>query len=215
MVLPDSYDADENREDSPGTSYKASTYVPLDSWIYPAFDRLAALGYLPTSSAIIRPWTRLECARLLAEAHDQIEQMDDTTEPLFAALDVEFVHETRVIDGTSRNTEGQVESAYDRFTGIAGTPLRDGYHFGQTLVNDYGAADDGEGANSITGVAGRAAAGPVSIYLSGEYQYASAIPAYNPQAQQAIAAADGLPFGWNLINGTASRVRPIEAYASR
>lgn len=213
IALPDAYDADENREDSPGTGYQASTYVPLDSWIYAALDRLAALGYLPTSTAIIRPWTRLECARLLAEAHDNLEEMDDTTEPLFAALDLEFVHETRVIDGATRNTEDQVESAYDRFTGIAGTPLRDGYHFGQTLVDDYG-RPYGEGANSITGVAGRAEAGPVSIYLRGEYQYASALPAYSPQAQQAIAAADGLPFGWNLINGTASRVRPIEAYAS-
>jgi Capsule assembly protein Wzi len=216
-ALPDSYDPDGDREESAGTGYQASTYVPLDSWIYAALDRLAALGYLPTSTAIIRPWTRLECARLLAEAHDQIkdqiEEMDDTTEPLFAALDLEFAHETRVIDGARRNTGDQVESAYDRLTGIAGTPLRDGYHFGETLVNDYG-RPYGEGANSITGVAGRAEAGPVSIYLRGEYQYASALPAYNPAAQQAIAAADGLPFGWNLIAGTASRVRPIEVYGS-
>ena len=28
------------------TSAAGSVYVPLDSWIYPAFDRLVALGYI-------------------------------------------------------------------------------------------------------------------------------------------------------------------------
>jgi hypothetical protein len=40
-----------------------SPYVPLDSWVYPAFDRLAAMGYLDSDIIGMRPWTRLECAR--------------------------------------------------------------------------------------------------------------------------------------------------------
>ena len=204
---------EEDRERSSGTGYKASNYAPLDSWIYPVFDRLAAMGYLPTSTATVRPWTRLECARLLAEAHDSIDEVDETTGPLLAALDLEFVHETSVIDGTSRNTGAQVESAYDRFTGISGTPLRDGFHFGQTLVDDYG-RPYGKGANSITGTSGRAEVGPLAFYIRGEYQYASAMPAYSAEAQQTIAAYDGLPFGWNMRFGTTSRIRPIEAYAA-
>ena len=59
-----------------------------------------------------------------------------------------------------------------------------------------------------------AEAGPLAFYVRGEYQYASAIPAYNVAAQQAIAASDGLPYGWNLRFGTTSRVRPVEAYAA-
>jgi hypothetical protein len=30
-----------------------SAYVPLDLWVYPAFDRLAALGYLPSGFAAV------------------------------------------------------------------------------------------------------------------------------------------------------------------
>jgi Capsule assembly protein Wzi len=210
--LPHIYDYDGQREESAGTRFQASSYVPLDSWVYPVFDRLAAMGDLPTSTAMVRPWTRLECARLLAEAHDNIDDVDDTNGPLLAALDSEFVHEMSVIDG-GENTGAQVESAYTRVTGIAGTPLRDSFHFGQTLVDDYG-RPYGQGANGITGVSGHAEAGPLAFYIQGEYQYASAMPGYNEAAQQAIAASDGLPFGWNLRFGTTSRIRPIEAYAS-
>jgi Capsule assembly protein Wzi len=212
VLLPHIYDPDGQREESARTGFKASSYVPLDSWIYPVFDRLAAMGYLPTSTAIIRPWSRLECARLLAEAHDSIDDVDDINGPLFAALDTEFVHEMNVIDG-AKNTGAQAESAYARITGIAGTPLRDSFHFGQTLVDDYG-RPYGQGVNAITGVSGRAEAGPLAFYIRGEYQYAAAMPAYSEAAQQAIAASDGLPFGWNLRFGTTSRVRPIEVYAS-
>src|SRR5579864_3234175 len=48
------------------TRTMGSSYVPLDSWVYSALERLAALGYIHSESLSIRPWTRLECARLLA-----------------------------------------------------------------------------------------------------------------------------------------------------
>jgi hypothetical protein len=203
----------EDRAQSLRTRFLASSYVPLDSWIYDAFDRLAALGYIQTSSATIRPWTRLESARLLAEAHGNAEeeQFDDSPKPLLAALDMEFAHETSVMNGTT-NTGAQVESAYDRFTGIAGTALRDSFHFAQTLTDDFG-RPYGQGANDITGVSTRAEVGFLSFYLRGEYQYAAAMPTYNATAQAAIAAYDGLPFGWNLRFGTTGRIRLLEGYA--
>ena len=40
-----------------------SPFVPLDSWIYPALDRLAGLGLIDTGFAGMRPWTRRECSR--------------------------------------------------------------------------------------------------------------------------------------------------------
>src|SRR5215813_10410127 len=43
------------------TESVASPYVPLDSWIYPAFDRLAALGVAPSAMEGMKPWTRREC----------------------------------------------------------------------------------------------------------------------------------------------------------
>ena len=44
----------------------------------------------------------------------------------------------------------QVNSVYTRMTGISGTPVRDSYHFGQTLINDYG-RPYWTGFNDITG----------------------------------------------------------------
>lgn len=200
------------RETSSGTGYKASSYVPLDSWVYASFDRLAALGHMPTSSATIRPWTRLECARLVAEVHENIDQLDETTGPLLAALDTEFAHESQVIDG-DRNAGSQLDTVYGRFTEIAGTPLRDGFHFGQTLADDNG-RPYAQGGNAIVGASVRAEAGPLAFYLGGEYEYAGGTAAYSPAAQQAISAEDYLPFGWNLRLGTTSRPRPVEAYAA-
>ncbi|HEY4010935.1 MAG TPA: hypothetical protein VGM11_12345 [Acidobacteriaceae bacterium] len=43
----------------------ASSYLPLESWIYPAFDLLIANGYLQSAFSDLRPSTRLDCARLL------------------------------------------------------------------------------------------------------------------------------------------------------
>src|SRR6266404_2180506 len=53
-----------------------SPSVPLDSWVYAAFDRLAALGYAPSAFANLRPWTRMECARIIAAADDDL-RIDD------------------------------------------------------------------------------------------------------------------------------------------
>jgi hypothetical protein len=49
-----------------------SPYVELDSWIYPAIERLAALGYIHTQFLGMRPWTRLECALSVQEAGEEI-----------------------------------------------------------------------------------------------------------------------------------------------
>ena len=205
-------DADQKADSS--TRLKASTNIPLDSWIYPVFDRLAALGYMPDSTAMIRPWTRLEGARLVAEAHEHYFEMDDVGESLLASLDEEFIRETQVIAG-AKNDEAGVESVYARYTGIDGTALRDGYHFSQTLVNDFG-RPYGQGTNGISGIAAREDAGPFALYFRGEYQYASALPLqmYTPTVQQALVYADVLPFGWNLRFGDTSRLRPVEAYAT-
>src|SRR5205085_7301394 len=37
----------------------SSTYIELDSWIFPAVERLAALGVIDSTFAGIRPWTRM------------------------------------------------------------------------------------------------------------------------------------------------------------
>src|ERR1700674_1801953 len=54
---------------------QGSPYVPLDSWIYPALDRLAAMGLINSAFAGMKPWTRNECVRLLQEAGDRLEEI--------------------------------------------------------------------------------------------------------------------------------------------
>src|SRR5271167_3954791 len=79
-----------------------STYVPLDSWIYPAMERLAALGYVQTDFLGQRPWTRMECARLLNEADDRAAENSGTeASVLYTSLRAEFALELRRDDGAS------------------------------------------------------------------------------------------------------------------
>src|SRR5215469_8524966 len=61
--------------DHPGSSSLGSPYVPLDSWVYPAFDRLSALGIIHGGFAGMRPWTRLQCAELLEDASARLEDL--------------------------------------------------------------------------------------------------------------------------------------------
>jgi membrane-associated phospholipid phosphatase len=157
-----------------------SPYVPLDSWIYPALERLEAWGYVPEGFLGQRPWTRMECARLISDASDRI--TDDANSPAAAAhilqdLNDEFATELNLLGGgTNRNA--RVESVYTRVMGISGQPLSDGasYDFGQTIVNDYGRPYE-EGANVIAGGSGWATAGPLVGYARVEYQYAPSAPA--------------------------------------
>lgn len=207
----DNFDAD-SVEESEITANESSTYVPVDSWVYAAFDRLAAMGLIPTSSATIRPWARLECARLLAEAHTNIEHPDETTLLVLSALDIEFALESSAMGGAKTTLAG-VDNVYARDTVLAGTPLRDSFHFAQSLSDDFG-RPYGKGENAVSGISVRAHKGMFSLYARGEYQYASTLPAYNSSAQQVIANYDGLPFGWNLRLGNTNRLRPIEAYVS-
>jgi Capsule assembly protein Wzi len=169
----------------------ASTYVPIESWVYPAFDRLAAEGYVPSAIVSLRPWTRLGCARLVKEAEKLV--ADDPKAPADAAtllrsLSEEFAAELPRIAG-AQNLEFRLESVDQRSTTIIGRPLTDGYHFAETIVDDYGRSF-GEGENSYSGLSFHAAAGPFAAYARAEIQRVPSAPAPGATAQQVIAAAD-------------------------
>lgn len=174
-----------------------SPYVPLDSWIYPALERLAALGYIKTAYLGSRPWTRLECARMLDEAQQNISDEDDQSSEaarVYRELAKEFSTENRRLDGAA-NVGATLDSVYARSTNISGAPLRDGYHFGQTIINDYG-RPYGEGINSVDGFTSHAEAGPLSVSVQGEYQHAPAVASDPLGVLQATAAVDStLPLG--------------------
>lgn len=202
----------ENPDKARSPRSMGSPYVPLESWVYPALQRLAALGYVQTAYLGIRPWTRMECSRLLEEAGEAMRHRGGDAEgeagEIYSALEAEFGDERARRNGAA-NQAMRLDSIYTRFTGISGTPLRDGYHFAQTLVNDYG-RPYGEGLNQVTGISGSAVAGMFSFSIRGEYQHAPATASDPPSVLQAIAAEDGvvtaIPDGSSTIN----RFRLIE-----
>jgi membrane-associated phospholipid phosphatase len=194
-------------------SFMGSPYVPLDSWIYPALERLAALGYVKTQSLGIRPWTRLECARLLGEASELRPDVGAPVEvqQLFDALSEEFAHDSELMGGES-NRSAQVESVYSRFLGISGKPLTDNYHFGQTLLNDYGRPYE-QGFNAVAGASGWTTAGPFVVYVRGEYQSAPSAPSPSPAALGVISTVDALPPNPPALPVAAlSRFQLLDAY---
>ena len=169
----------------------SSPDVPPDSWVYPLFVRLQALGYIHSGYLGMRPWSRMECARLLEEANATMRYdgvAGDEGQKIYAALSEEFVNETARLNGAA-NVGVSLDSVYTRVTNISGTPLRDSYHFGQTIVDDFG-RPYGQGFNAITGASAHAVVGPFSFYVRGEYQHSPASPAYPLAAQQAVANAD-------------------------
>lgn len=98
----DPYDATaEPIGPEPLAGHVGSPLVPLDSWVYAAFDRLAALGYAPSAYANLRPWTRMECARIIAAARADLYIDEMTAESpgqleayqIYVALKAEFANE--------------------------------------------------------------------------------------------------------------------------
>jgi hypothetical protein len=196
--------------------HMGSSYVPVDSWVYPVFDRLIALGYIDDRVISLRPWSRLECSRILGEVHRRLEDgpnsADDDVMPLIGNLDAEFALETRLRTGETPNLNAELESVYSRYTYISGPPLRDSFHFAQTISDDFG-RPYGEGSNNITGVSTYAAAGPFTIYVRGEYQYGSSSQEYNAAQAKFISDFDQLPLNSVPTFSRTSHFRTVEAYA--
>jgi membrane-associated phospholipid phosphatase len=172
----------------------ASVHVPLDSWIYPAMERLIGGAYIDSAFLGLRPWTRMACAHMLIEMNAKVEYHTDVPGEIWKlkeALDEEFAPEIAAWDG--HPTESiSLDSVYTRVMDIAGTPLNDSYHFGQTLINDYG-RPYWQGVNNVTGFSASANDGRFAFYVDGEYQYAPTIPAYPLSVRQVIANVDENP----------------------
>jgi membrane-associated phospholipid phosphatase len=176
------------------TDNLGSPYVPLDSWIYPAMERLIAMGYISSADLGLRPWTRMECARLVEEEalkRLQNEEGKSTAEKVYETLKEEFHDEIARMDGAT-NLDINLDSVYTRATEISGTPLHDSLSFGQTIVNDYG-RPYGQGFNNISGLSGSAVAGPLSFYVRAEYQHAAPLPGLSAAAAATLGAVQVSP----------------------
>jgi len=177
----------EKQEGERDSGNLGSPYVPLDSWVYPAMERLAGLGLLNDEFMGMRPWTRSECARLLGDTDDLVSRgTNENAEAseLIEALQREFRSE---IEGAGSDGSGafRLESAYSRTEHISGMPLTDGYNFAQTQFNDFG-RPYGEGWSTVNGFSAYGTWGRWVMYVRGEEQSAPSIPALPLAARQAI-----------------------------
>lgn len=170
---------------------QSSVYVPMDNWVYPALDRLHALGYIDTAYFGLRPWTRASIAHMLELTADRIESdvTDDEARAIYLALVREFKPDINRGAGEAP-PKVELESVYTQFRGIAGTPLRDSFHLGQTIVNDYGRPYE-SGFNNYNGFSVRAMGGRFSFYFRGEFQRAPSAGGYSLALAQELSTIDG------------------------
>ncbi len=203
---------EEEGEQQHDTRNMGSPFVPLDSWVYPALEKLAALGYVSTAMEGLRPWTRIECARLTEEAADAIIESGNPSRivsELKLRLDQEFSYEMTLLAG-SRNLTANVESVYTRAVSISGPPLTD-FHFGQTISYDFGRPYE-RGMNGQAGGSWSAAAGPVAIYVRAEYQHAPSAPALSDAVRSVIAHRDEIPKPPGIPVAGVDRPRLLDSY---
>jgi hypothetical protein len=169
---------------------QGSPYVPLDSWIYPALDRLIGMGMIDSGFSGVRPWTRSECVRMLSEASDRLDGGPAEAERIYRLLETEFKEDFEGASG-AEPYRARLESVYTRVTKISGNPLTNGYYFGQTLINDFGRPYE-EGFNSVTGFSAWTTAGRWVGYVRGEYQQSPSAPA--PPVSARFAISQTYPF---------------------
>jgi capsule assembly protein Wzi len=169
----------------------------MDSWMYPAVDRLHALGYVDTAFLGLRPWTRMSIEHMLQESSDVMNDhpQDQAALEIFLALRKELSPEEVSLSGQAAPS-AQLESVYSNFRGITATPLRDSYHLGQTIVNDYGRPYQ-QGFNNYTGFSSHAQGGRFSLYVRGEFQHAPAAPGYSLALAQTLSGIDFIPYDTN------------------
>jgi Capsule assembly protein Wzi len=208
---------DANLPGLPGQTHNprnmGSTYVPLDSWIYPALDRLAALGYAENGFEGMRPWTRMACARMIDRSKDALRvlyPLSDDAPELLNRLEEEFSFELGLREG-QRNLNASVDSAYARVVSISGPALTDSYHFGQTVSYDFGRPFE-RGTNGQAGGAFRAEAGPLAFYVRAEYQHSPSAPAPSDAVLNVIALRDVVPLPPDVGIGGINRPRVLDAY---
>ncbi len=196
-------------ESAPGSA--GSAYVPIDSWIYAALDRLAALGLIGSQASGLRPWTRLECRRQAAEAQAAL-NANPRLAPVLAREAAE-VAETlrRELDEARPGPRIVLESFYLNNTLLAGPVLNDSFHFGQTLRNDFG-RPFARGWTAQAGFTTRAESGRFFAYTRAEVQHAPATPEQPPSIRELVSTLDGIPVQNPKPSTGTGRFRAVEAY---
>ena len=213
-------------------STQGSPYIPVDSWVYPAVLRLYSMGYVDHVYLGMRPWTRASLSHVLEDIDAQIEDANnygdstaDEAQNIYSAL-IHFLHYDAGMQCLTDQGSSHIESVYSVARGISGTPLRDSFHLGSTIINDYGRPYE-NGISNYTGASGYATAGRFTLYVRGEFQGAPSATGYSQGLAQELStiddttflnAATGLPYNQATIPlgpiATTTAGRFIEAYVS-
>jgi len=183
--------ADETQTSPPidRTRLGSSVYIPVDSWIYPEVLRLYSLGYGNTLFLSVRPWTRLSLLHALDEAAPAIrEGSNEEAKKILIAVQDELSPEVSQRTD-SKGTLYGIDSVYTRALGISDTSLRDSFHLGQTIVNDFGRPYQG-GFNLVTGASGLVEHGHFSLYVRGEYQHSPSAMGYSEDLANELSQLD-------------------------
>jgi hypothetical protein len=170
-----------------------SPYIPVDSWVYPAVWRLYSLGFIDTVYLGMRPYTRSSVDHMLEEAGARVEDADpgpatDEAQGIYESLTHELHDDVQGPCGAHKG-KTRVESVYSVERAMSGTPLRDSFHLGSTIINDYGRPYQ-SGFNDFSGASGYASMGRFLIYARGEFQAAPSGAGYSTALAQALANVD-------------------------
>jgi len=188
-----------------------SPYVPIDSWVYDALDRLGALGMIPSQISGLRPWTRAECRRQARKADAQSLMAKGRSAGVQAeASRLVTALENELDPAKDAGSAVIVDSIYVRSGAIAGPPLNDSLHFGQTWKDDSG-RPFGRGFNSYAGFTAHAETGRFFASVRAEYQHAPGGPADPLPVRQEIASLDANPLPPAEAQSATNRFRAVEA----
>jgi hypothetical protein len=173
----------------------ASSYVPMDDWVYPVLDRMIARGEIDIVGSGIRPWTRMQIASLL-------KRCQRCESPEHDALRKEFGDELN-------GNRFRLDSVYARSEQIVGTPLNNSFDYGQTVVNDFGRPNR-KGQNLVAGLHAYSESRWITSAIGMEYQQSGAD---SVDARQLIASLDGAAVGARWSVASIKRFRMLEGYA--
>ena len=165
-------------------------------------------------------------ARRIDDADADGDPTADAAQEIYDAVSYELRPDAEGPCGVHQG-DTRIESVYSVARAISGTPLRDSFHLGSTIVNDYGRPYE-NGFNNYSGASGYATAGRFTLYVRGEFQGAPSATGYSAALAETLSAIDGTttisippptaPFSQATIPmgpiGTATNGRFLEAYVS-
>jgi hypothetical protein len=153
------------------------------------------MGYVDHAYLGMRPWTRASLSHVLEDIDARIEDAytygvstSGEAQDIYAAL-IHFLHYDVGMQCLTHQGGKHIESVYSVTRGISGTPLRDSFHLGSTIINDYGRHYE-NGINNYSGASGYATVGRFTLYVRGEFQGAPSATGYSNALAQQLATID-------------------------